>query len=147
MKNYIFCTSLLMCLTVVYDVMCYIVDRKRILKVFILNCHTCTSSQAPPHGLHANKSRFTELVRNDKENSHFTIHHALTTLKETWSNNVIVIDPDNSKQMDHKRRYTLASRRGEYSDEILLLVYKKEKSLEIKRDVGMACQKYTNKEQ
>ena len=53
------------------------------------------------------------------------------------------MEPDNSQQMDHKRQYTcaLASRDGEYSDEILLLVYMKEKSLEMKRDVGMACQK------
>ena len=53
------------------------------------------------------------------------------------------MEPDNSQQMDHKRRYTcaLASRHGEYSDEILLIVYKKEKSLEMKRDVGMAYQK------
>ena len=53
------------------------------------------------------------------------------------------MEPDNSQQMDHKRRYTcaLASRHGEYSDEILLIVYKKEKSLVLKRDVGMAYQK------
>ena len=93
----------------------------------------------------ANESRFTELVRNDEENLqiyHITIHHALT-IKETCSNNVIIMEQDNSQQMNHKRQYTcaLASKDGEYSHEILLLVYMKEKSLKMKRDVGMACQK------